>query len=193
MPVPTPIDEPGSQYWRFDAACRAHSDPDLFFPKPRQHRQTAKAKRICGTCPVVAECLESALRNGDEYGIRAGLTEQEREAQHQRRLYEPHQRPPANRLSYQRVLLAARGEEIELSDREADLLCAFADADEIPWRTWSVSLGITSKSGAWKRKVRARVDPADPEVGPQRQQELADLIVLADLQAPRRVGQQAAA
>ena len=59
--------------WRA-AACKS-ADPELFFPA--SPRQTAAAKRICGSCPVRDACLGWALDNARE-GIWGGMTEDER-------------------------------------------------------------------------------------------------------------------
>lgn len=71
------FDEP----WFAEAACRPGRgvDPDLFFPdgdvshdlSPRG--QHALAKEVCGTCPVIYECLEYALSNGISHGVWGGL------------------------------------------------------------------------------------------------------------------------
>lgn len=64
--------------WQTKAACLG-SDPDLFFPGPGQSAKPAKA--ICATCPMDARvgCLNEVLDIGfKEYGIRAGLTRDER-------------------------------------------------------------------------------------------------------------------
>ena len=58
-----------------DALC-AQTDPELFFPDVGM--SNALAKKICGACPVQAECLEWALTNGEDYGIWGGLTAKER-------------------------------------------------------------------------------------------------------------------
>jgi WhiB family redox-sensing transcriptional regulator len=67
-------------------SCRGE-DPELFFPTPTKggkgsvlakRERLAKAKAICGRCPVRQECLEHALELPEEYGIWAGLTEEER-------------------------------------------------------------------------------------------------------------------
>lgn len=44
--------------WIDEAVC-ASVDPAIFFP--RKGAASNEAKRICGTCPVRAECLEWAL------------------------------------------------------------------------------------------------------------------------------------
>lgn len=61
-----------STTWREHASCT--STPDLFF-NPRQEQQ---AKRVCGTCPVKADCLPDALTNGSRFGVQAGLSARER-------------------------------------------------------------------------------------------------------------------
>lgn len=45
-------------------------------------RETAKARRICGACPVSAACLEDALTASgvEQYGVRAGTTGEQRKA-----------------------------------------------------------------------------------------------------------------
>ncbi|MBV8303647.1 MAG: WhiB family transcriptional regulator [Acidimicrobiia bacterium] len=69
-----------SSSWRYQAACR-DADARLFFPG-RKTAQTPveieAAKRLCGICPVQAECLEFALLTRQEFGIWGGTTESER-------------------------------------------------------------------------------------------------------------------
>lgn len=65
--------------WRNHAACRG-CDPELFFPD-RGGPSTAiaaQAKAICAACPVRTECLEEAIRDNEEYGVRGGMTPRER-------------------------------------------------------------------------------------------------------------------
>jgi WhiB family transcriptional regulator, redox-sensing transcriptional regulator len=56
-------------------------DPELFFPAPGEHGKAARAKRICARCPVRAACLADALASRDGFGIRGGLTPNERRAE----------------------------------------------------------------------------------------------------------------
>lgn len=75
----------GSQGHR--AACR-HHDPDLFFPLSAVGAglaRTRQAKRVCATCPVVAECLDWAIAHGIRFGAWGGLSEDQREAAPRRR------------------------------------------------------------------------------------------------------------
>ena len=39
---------------------------------------TKKAKRVCIDCPVIRECLESALEHRDNFGVWGGYTPKER-------------------------------------------------------------------------------------------------------------------
>ncbi|CAG6392056.1 WhiB family transcriptional regulator [Streptomyces cocklensis] len=68
--------------WRTKADCR-HQDPDLFFPLGNTTSglpllQTEEAKAVCRACPVIAECLDWALRAGAVEGIWGGTTQGER-------------------------------------------------------------------------------------------------------------------
>ncbi|MCB1258049.1 MAG: WhiB family transcriptional regulator [Microthrixaceae bacterium] len=53
-------------------------DPDLFFPE--RGASTAEAKAVCEGCVVKDLCLESALANGEKFGIWGGTSERERRA-----------------------------------------------------------------------------------------------------------------
>lgn len=80
--------------WRRHALCaEAGADPDLFFPdgdSPRYAAQIGEALAYCRACPVVAECLDAALRDEGgrvktyRYGIRGGLTRGQRYRLYQR-------------------------------------------------------------------------------------------------------------
>ena len=71
--------------WQFDGACR-EADPALFFSPesergPRRRARENAAKLYCQRCPVLAECLQHALRVKEPYGVWGGLTPSERETQ----------------------------------------------------------------------------------------------------------------
>jgi WhiB family redox-sensing transcriptional regulator len=77
---------PGAQLdhwdWQRDAACRG-MDSSLFFHPPNERdaardNRAARAKAICRECPVVAECLDHALRVREPYGVWGRRTEDER-------------------------------------------------------------------------------------------------------------------
>lgn len=58
-----------------DAALCAQVDPDRWFPPNGQNG--TRARRICATCPVQAECLAYALAVAPEFGIWAGYSARE--------------------------------------------------------------------------------------------------------------------
>jgi WhiB family transcriptional regulator, redox-sensing transcriptional regulator len=73
--------------WWSRAACST-SDPELFFPisssGPARH-QVARAKKICGRCPIQRVCRDYAVDAGPVQGIWGGTTEEERQALRNRR------------------------------------------------------------------------------------------------------------
>ena len=57
--------------WEDFAACRAVPNAaDLFFSE--DIGEIAAAKRVCGDCPVLAECLEGALERREPFGVWGG-------------------------------------------------------------------------------------------------------------------------
>ena len=69
----------GAADWRSQGACLS-ADPDLFFPiSPggASQRQVRRAKAVCGTCPVQAECLAFAVETRQVHGVWGGLGEEE--------------------------------------------------------------------------------------------------------------------
>jgi WhiB family transcriptional regulator, redox-sensing transcriptional regulator len=69
--------------WAERALC-AQADPDAWFPERGQHALAEIAARICGRCPVRAQCLDYALSGADTWGgiatgIWGGTTPQERD------------------------------------------------------------------------------------------------------------------
>ena len=65
---------PESFNWMRDAVC-ASADPEEWFPEKGVN--SAKAKSICRTCPVIDECLQYALDN-KLTGIWGGTSGRER-------------------------------------------------------------------------------------------------------------------
>lgn len=61
--------------WWQDALC-AQVDIDIFFPD--KGGSTKEAKFICNRCPVKSDCLDEALKVGERFGVRGGLSERER-------------------------------------------------------------------------------------------------------------------
>ena len=71
--------------WRDGAACRGQ-DPELFFPIGSTGpalAQAEEAKAVCRTCTVLVDCLAWVTGSeppGQEAGVCAGLSEDERRA-----------------------------------------------------------------------------------------------------------------
>lgn len=68
--------------WRHDAMCR-WEDPELFFPVGiggPAILQVAQAKSVCHRCPVASDCLDWALKTGQDAGVWGGMSEEERRA-----------------------------------------------------------------------------------------------------------------
>ena len=74
-------DDNGPQVWRLRAACR-EADPDLFYPSPDNPNDAVAPKRVietyCNHCPVVADCLEFAVQQGETFGIWGATTPRQR-------------------------------------------------------------------------------------------------------------------
>lgn len=64
--------------WRQHAACRGMS-PGIFHPLTNHGKDARKARSTCADCPVTDDCLTEALADPEALGIRAGLTEAERD------------------------------------------------------------------------------------------------------------------
>lgn len=76
--LPTFGDE-GDTSWMARGACRRPNIPTwMFFPGRGDAETTRRAKAICGTCPVTADCLNYALTH-DEDGIWGGTSGRQRD------------------------------------------------------------------------------------------------------------------
>lgn len=62
--------------WIADAACGS-TDGDAWFPE--KGGSTHYARKICGQCPVRAQCRADALDRGEPFGIWGDLSVAERE------------------------------------------------------------------------------------------------------------------
>ncbi|MCT1835144.1 WhiB family transcriptional regulator [Kocuria palustris] len=69
------------QPWQAQALCR-DEDPELFFAGGYH---SVVARRICARCPVVDQCLSTAIAQHEHFGIWGGLGPQQRTAMVARR------------------------------------------------------------------------------------------------------------
>jgi WhiB family redox-sensing transcriptional regulator len=72
--------------WHQEAKCLGRDD-SLFFGSgdpdvrpPYTLAEISNARAICADCPVARECLATALKNREEYGVWAGSTRKQRKA-----------------------------------------------------------------------------------------------------------------
>ncbi len=69
--------------WQERAACRGPNQA-IFFPPAQMERRSEKrqrerrAKEICASCPVQADCRSYSIQIREQHGIWGGLTEGER-------------------------------------------------------------------------------------------------------------------
>lgn len=70
--------------WQMRAACRGLDSAVFFHPDrergPARAAREQRAKQICASCPVLAQCRRHALAVGEPYGIWGGLSEADRVA-----------------------------------------------------------------------------------------------------------------
>lgn len=69
--------------WEDRAACRGQ-DPELFWPVDSDRWGAVWAKKVCRSCDVREECLQTALDEGHTEGIWGGLAPTERQALNRR-------------------------------------------------------------------------------------------------------------
>jgi len=140
----------GDHTWHDQATCLSTPanpvDPEIFFPEPEEMDRIRTAKTLCAQCPVRQTCLDAALEAGDRYGIRGGMTEEERDLLH-RNL--PH------RLDYARVNATLAGRDIHLTEAERRAVTRAAYQDGVPAERLAWLLKITDEhAGKLYRQVR---------------------------------------
>ena len=68
--------------WQRLGLCRGRDSAQFFHPDGERgssrNRREAKAKSMCGACPVRAECAAHALAVKEPYGVWGGFSEAER-------------------------------------------------------------------------------------------------------------------
>lgn len=85
MPQPSQLPGPNADLWdwQLHGACRGEDSAVFFHPDGERGRARAqresRAKEICRTCPVLAQCRRHALEVAEPYGIWGGLSESERD------------------------------------------------------------------------------------------------------------------
>jgi WhiB family redox-sensing transcriptional regulator len=90
MPAPEQLPGPNADIWNWQeqGACRGVDSSVFFHPDGERGRARAqrewRAKQLCRTCPVIAQCRAHALEVGEVYGIWGGLSEGERHLMQQR-------------------------------------------------------------------------------------------------------------
>lgn len=91
--------------WKDIAACaRPGVDADWFHASEREPGAIEQARSVCNLCTVKTNCLLAAYAEGDEWGLRAGLTPRQRNA-HLRKAEGNIGRAVANALETTSVLL----------------------------------------------------------------------------------------
>ncbi len=83
--------------WEERAACRG-ADVDLFFSSSERDQQQALG--YCSICEVRQECLETAIVNGEAFGIWGGLPESDRRAYVRGIWYRRRSSSPGSRLRH---------------------------------------------------------------------------------------------
>jgi WhiB family transcriptional regulator, redox-sensing transcriptional regulator len=73
----------GNLQWQRAALCRGEAGRDFYPPFGGERKRDRKArelraKAVCESCPVRAECLDHAVSSGERYGVWGGLTSDER-------------------------------------------------------------------------------------------------------------------
>ena len=70
--------------WQLGASCRGMDVGHFYHPPDERNaarvQRIKEAKAICRRCPVIAQCLDHALRVREPYGIWGGHSEDERAA-----------------------------------------------------------------------------------------------------------------
>lgn len=70
--------------WQYQGACAGLGSEYFFLEEAergeRKRFREQRAKAICGTCPVMAQCLAHALSAREDYGVWGGMTQDERAA-----------------------------------------------------------------------------------------------------------------
>lgn len=70
--------------WQLQGSCRGMNSSFFFHPENERgqsrRRREERAKAVCRSCPVLAQCREHALAVEEPYGVWGGLGEGERQS-----------------------------------------------------------------------------------------------------------------
>lgn len=139
--------------WLAEAAC-TESEPDIFFVEGDEpgtdgqldlsgHQALEDALSICGRCPqhTQASCLVRALEDGDEYGVRGGLSATARQPLH---------KAWRERVDEEKVAAAVRGERVALTEAERARVIALY-VEQPHWSASAIARGTGINRGllAW--------------------------------------------
>lgn len=115
-------------------ADQSYAVADVFYPEPGTGRPTKdpyqEAKEICARCPLTAECLQDALTDTVQWGYRAGMTPEQRQALKSKRGRPTNRFNPTPADLEMRVALHAQG----LNDREIAAKLGVVDKTITTWR-----------------------------------------------------------
>jgi len=75
--APVRVSRRTTDHWKAEARCRG-MNPEVWFPDVGTKNAVAALKAICAECPVSAECLDYAYREGEREGVWGGLSPRER-------------------------------------------------------------------------------------------------------------------
>lgn len=117
--------------WLTDARC-ADMPTEIWFPERGGAASALAAKRICASCPVVADCARRALANNERHGIFAGVVMSNSDSRE--RLERIAGSPP-------RPSMAVRNARERRADRARRMIAAGATGSEV-----AATLGVTLRS-----------------------------------------------
>ena len=69
-----------TETWQELAYCKGRDTNDFYpdFSAKGAAKQVREMKMVCRKCPVILDCLQSALDNNEQFGIWGGMTPKER-------------------------------------------------------------------------------------------------------------------
>lgn len=153
-----PVSEREKPDWHVWAKCRGafgHGQENLFYADHQHNGQVNEAKSVCygthpdhpGRCPVVEQCLEYALANGEKWGVWGGCSERERRAIKRAR----HREAALNAGNIIPIDQATPGDRCELASVTTNLQAR----DPAPWRYSKSLIGQRRQRRATQERCAA--------------------------------------